>query len=133
MDEERLDAIARAVGESRSRRGALRATMGLALGIAAAALGRPAQDAAARRNACQVRCGADSRLCRGDCRIKGGVSQKQCKKTCIAWRERCYEHCEFKPLGKRTVPHDRGTAETRRRRLVGPTRGASGVSRRAGG
>ncbi len=133
MDERQFDVIARDIGAARSRRGALRAAMGFALGAVAAGIARPAEDAAAKKDACQVRCGADMRLCRGDCRIKSGASERQCKRTCKAWRERCYEHCEFKPLGKRTVPHDRGAAEFRRRRVLGPTRGASGVSRRTNG
>lgn len=130
MDGDRLDAIARQVGVARTRRGAPRAALALVIGIAASVLARPADDAAARRHACQVRCGADSRLCRADCTIKSGVSEKQCKRTCIAWRERCFEHCEFKPLAKRTVPHDRGTAEFRRRATSGPNGGRSGVFRR---
>lgn len=131
MDErqQRLDAITRQFGVARDRRGALSALATLALGGIASLL-TPAQPATARRDACMVRCGAEMRLCRGQCQIKAGPSEKQCKKTCQAWRDQCFNQCDFKSLRRRTVPMDRGDAESRRREQLSGTRGTSGLIRR---
>jgi hypothetical protein len=130
MDERqhRLDAITRHFSVARDRRGALIAFATLAFGGMVSLL-TPVQPATARRDACMVRCGGEMRLCRGQCQIKAGSSEKQCKKTCKAWRDQCFNQCEFKSLRRRTVPMDRGNADSRRAQLS-RTRGTSGLIRR---
>lgn len=72
------------------RRGTLRA----ALAVALAALWRVhPEDAAARRHACQIRCGGTRRLCKGQCR--DAPIPKQCKRTCTILRDQCFERCQF--------------------------------------
>lgn len=103
MDSAKFDTLARRAStlfSRQSRRGAVRAGAGLLLGGAVAVMA--GEDAAARRNACHLRCGGDHRLCRGECH-DNGVNEKQCKRTCTAWRDECFAHCEFKPLRRRTV------------------------------
>lgn len=96
MDGQRFDGIARQIGQSLSRRG----MMGLAGGAAAMWLASP-EEVAARRHACQVRCGGDKRLCKAECR--NAPIEKQCKKTCDTLRNQCFGRCEFKPLRRRLV------------------------------
>jgi hypothetical protein len=131
MDErqQQLDAITRQFCAARDRRAMLGALVALALGGVTSVLS-PAQPAAARRDACMVRCGGEMRLCRGQCQIKAGPSEKQCKKTCKAWRDQCFGQCDFKSLRRRTVPMDRGDVDSHRRAQLSGTRDASGVMRR---
>jgi hypothetical protein len=127
--QQRLDEISRQFSASRDRRGVLGALVALAFGAMTSVLS-PAPPTAARRDACMVRCGAEMRLCRGQCQIKAGSSEKQCKKTCKEWRDQCFNQCDFKSLRRRTVPMDRGDADSRRRAQLSGARGASGVMRR---
>ena len=111
MDHARWDALTRTANDQLSRRGTLRTGMSVLVG--ALLLNRTQGDTAAR-NACQVRCGGDRRACKGECR--DNVNPKQCKKTCEAWREECLNHCEFKPLRRRTVNDE---YDRMRRRMSG--------------
>jgi len=112
MDGTRIDALARKAGAMPSRRTLLQMGVRAALGVAIAALSSRPEDVAAGRNACEVRCGGDRRLCRADCRDKG-VSERQCKRTCDIWRDFCNDHCAFKPLRKRLVNDEYDKARRR--------------------
>jgi hypothetical protein len=59
-------------------------------------------DVEARRNACNVRCGGDRRMCRIDCR-DWGEAERACKRACTKLRDACFELCEYKPLRSRLV------------------------------
>lgn len=98
MDHARWDALTRSATAQLTRRGTLRTGFGVLVG--ALLLNRSQTDTSAR-NACDVRCGGDRRLCKGECR--DNVNPKQCKKTCEAWHDECLNHCEFKSLRRRTV------------------------------
>ena len=98
MDHERWDALTRSTHDHLTRRGAVRAGLGVVLGVAGLVAGRA--DNAAARDACQIRCGGERRLCKGECR--DNVNPRQCKRTCEAWNDECLNHCEFKPLRRRT-------------------------------
>ncbi len=80
-----------------SRRGALRTAAAVAAGALGGWLGRAPDIAANRRNACQVRCGGDRRMCRIDCR-DWGSAEKACKRACNKLRDACFELCDYKPL-----------------------------------
>lgn len=96
MDGERFDGLTRQLNTPPSRRGLI----ALAGGIVALWFAGP-QEAAARRHACQVRCGADRRLCKAECR--NAPIKKQCQKTCHTLRDQCFGRCKFKPLRRRLV------------------------------
>ena len=98
MDHARWDALTRSANAQLTRRGTLRTGVSL---LAGALLLHRMQDSSSARNACQVRCGGDRRVCKGECR--DNVNPKMCKKTCEAWHGECLNHCEFKPLRRRTV------------------------------
>lgn len=99
MDGERVDAMARRAGAARSRREALMLMVGLTVGAALPWLVAP-EDAAARRHACHIRCGADRQQCKAKCRRTGAYA-RQCKRECRIWRKQCFGRCEFKPLRRR--------------------------------
>ena len=98
MDHARWDALTRSTTAHLSRRGTLRTGISILTG---SLLLTYTQRGASARNACQVRCGGDRRVCKGECR--DNVNPKQCKKTCEAWHGECLNHCEFKSLRRRTV------------------------------
>ena len=98
MDHARWDALTRSANDDLTRRGALRTGLGLLLG---AWLVQGSTSDSAARNACQIRCGGERRLCKGECR--DNVNPRQCKRTCEAWNKECLNHCEFKSLRRRTV------------------------------
>jgi hypothetical protein len=100
MDERRFDAMTRGVAATASRRGMLRGLVAAIAGAMAGILARGPRDAAARRQACQVRCGADRRFCNARCRRTGGFA-RECKRECRIWRKQCFRRCDFKPLGRR--------------------------------
>jgi hypothetical protein len=111
MDHERWDALTRSATVQLTRRGTVRAGLGV---LAGAFLLDRAQGESSARNACQVRCGGDRRVCKGECR--DNVNPKQCKKTCEAWHGECLNHCEFKSLRRRTVNDE---YDRMRRRMSG--------------
>jgi hypothetical protein len=80
-----------------SRRGAVGAALAAAVGALASWLTRSPEAAANRRNACQVRCGADRRICRKDCR-DWGDAEKPCKRACNKLRDACFVRCDFRPI-----------------------------------
>ena len=100
MDEQRLDAIARRINASGSRRSLLAAAL-LSLGVAPFWLTESADDVAARRTICKVRCGGEKRLCRTRCRYKG-IAAKDCRDACNIRRDVCHEVCDFHPLRSRS-------------------------------
>lgn len=111
MDHARWDALTRSTNDYLSRRGTLRTGFGVLVG--ALLWGHTAGTTSAR-NACQVRCGGDRRVCKGECR--DNVNPRQCKKTCEAWHGECLAHCEFKSLRRRTVNDE---YDRMRRRMSG--------------
>jgi hypothetical protein len=111
MDHARWDALTRSANAQLTRRGSLRTGMSVLLGTLL--LNHTSGDTSAR-NACQVRCGGDRRVCKGECR--DNVNPKQCKKTCEAWHGQCLNHCEFKSLRRRTVNDE---YDRMRRRMSG--------------
>jgi hypothetical protein len=111
MDHARWDALTRSTTDLLSRRGTVRTGMSI---LAGALLLNRAQGDTSARNACQVRCGGDRRVCKGECR--DNVNPKQCKKTCRAWHKECLNHCEFKSARRRTVNDE---YDRMRRRMSG--------------
>jgi hypothetical protein len=93
MDSQRFDAIVRQLGASQSRRGTLRAALAAAFGLGTW-LASSRDKAAARRNACRIRCGGTRRLCKAQCRT--APIPKQCKRTCRILRDQCFGRCKFK-------------------------------------
>lgn len=79
-----------------SRRGAL----AVAAGFVGPWLARTPDAEARRRNACQMRCGGDRRMCRVDCR-DWGSAEKACKRACNKLRDACFDLCEFTPVRSR--------------------------------
>jgi hypothetical protein len=93
------------------RRGTLRAAVAVIVG---ALLGRTRLDeAAARRNACGMRCGGSRRLCKAQCRT--APIPKQCKKTCVTLRDQCFERCQFKSLNRSQARDEWSSIGHRRR------------------
>jgi hypothetical protein len=96
MDGARFDAMTRGIRRSHSRRSALGVALAILLGGAAPGLASHRnEDPPRRRNACQVRCGLEQRLCKADCRDKG-VAEKDCKRLCKVTRDGCFLRCEFR-------------------------------------
>jgi hypothetical protein len=96
MDEQRFDAVTRQINASGSRRSVLGATL-LAVGMATGWLASDADDAAARRTICKVRCGGERRQCRTRCRFKG-IAAKDCRDACNITRDVCHKVCDFHPV-----------------------------------
>ena len=127
MDERRFDCIVQRLGMAGSRRGLLRAVTSIAASALGFALAGTRQNAAARRNACQLRCGGKRRQCIVDCRDTG-VAQRECKRVCRKVRDHCFERCDILAGSRarwypgnaeeRFFIHKRGTL--RRRSEVGP-------------
>ena len=111
MDHARWDALTRSASDHLSRRNTLRTGLGF---LAGALLLNGTRSDMSARNACQVRCGGDRRVCKGECR--DNVNPRQCKKTCEAWHGECLNHCEFKSLRRRTVNDE---YDRMRRRMSG--------------
>ena len=93
MDNLRFDAIVRHIGVTQTRRETLRVALAAAVGLGTW-LASSHDQAAARRNACRIRCGGTRRLCKAQCRT--APIPKQCKRTCRILRNQCFERCQFK-------------------------------------
>lgn len=91
-------------GEGIGRTGRTSASRRRVLTVAAGVVGpwllRSPDAEARRRNACQMRCGGDRRMCRIDCR-DWGEAEKACKRACNKLRDACFELCEFTPVRSR--------------------------------
>jgi hypothetical protein len=96
MDGARFDAMTRGLRASLSRRGALGIAAAAILGGAVRGLAsHRGDDPPRRRNACQVRCGLEQRLCKVGCRDMG-VATNECKRLCKVTRDGCFLRCEFR-------------------------------------
>ena len=96
MDGSRFDALAREARHCRTRREALALAVAVLVSNALPALAsHRSEEPPRRRNACQVRCGLEQRLCKAGCRDKG-VAEKECKRLCKVTREGCFLRCEFR-------------------------------------
>jgi hypothetical protein len=94
MGERRFDSIVRRLDRASSRRGMLRAVASITASALGFTLVGMRQEAAARRNACQLRCGGRRRQCIVDCRDEG-VAARECKRVCRKVRDHCFERCDI--------------------------------------
>ena len=94
MDEGRFDSIVQRLSKADSRRGMLRAVASITASALGLAVAGTRQEVAARRNACQLRCGGKRRQCIVDCRDKGGA-ERECKRVCRKVRDHCFERCDI--------------------------------------